>query len=94
MFLREHPLASLSSSASGLAREREGGSSAFAFEPRTFPLGRHRLSDERHRNLAIQKSKSESDTTYSRYENEKGGCARMDSFRSWTKNSRMVEARY
>ena len=34
------PLASLSSLASGLAREREGGSSAFAFEPRTFPLGR------------------------------------------------------
>jgi len=23
-----------------IAREREGGSSAFAFEPRTFPLGR------------------------------------------------------
>ena len=40
MLVREPPLASLSSLASGPAREREGGSSAFAFEPRTFPLGR------------------------------------------------------
>ena len=35
--------------------------------------------DERRRYLSIQKFSSESDTTYSRYENEKGCCARADS---------------
>src|SRR3989344_1346302 len=53
------PLAPLSSSASGLAREREGGSSAFAFEPRTFPLGRPWLKDERRRKPKPQKSEAE-----------------------------------
>ena len=34
------------------------------------------LKDERRRYLAIQKFSSESDTIYSRYENEERGCAR------------------
>jgi len=32
---------------------------AQVFEPRTFPLGRPWLKDERRRNLAIQKSEAE-----------------------------------
>ena len=64
--------------ASGLAREREDGSSACVFEPRTFPLGRPRPWMSAAVILQYRNPKRKRHHE-SYFENEKGGCARADS---------------